>query len=135
MDKHLVGLERAQEEFHQAFNNQLEDVEDEIQVCKMDMDIFRIQMLSMEKDIKDIEMSINNTHLQLEKIKDHVDEFVSSLWSYSNWEVTNNRLLGLEIQRVQKESCVDHESLFGKFAANIPSLIGGLSGLIRSWRG
>ena len=63
MDKHLAGLEWAQEEFHQTFDNQLEDVEDEMQVCKMDVDVFWIQLLLMEKDVKDIEMSVDNTHL------------------------------------------------------------------------
>ena len=63
MDKHLVGLERAQEEFHQAFDNQLKDVEDEMQICKTDLDVLHIQMSGWEKEVKDLEMSVDNAHL------------------------------------------------------------------------
>jgi hypothetical protein len=58
-------------------------------------------------------------HPQCQGIEDlgtRVDGFVSSIRTYSNWEVTNNRSLGLEVQRVQRESRADHESLLGKFA-------------------
>ena len=34
MDKHLVGLERAQEEFHQAFDTRMEDVEEHLMVVR-----------------------------------------------------------------------------------------------------
>jgi hypothetical protein len=118
MDKHLVGLEWAQEEFHQAFDNQLEDVEDEMVVCKMDVDVFQIQISLMEKEVKDVEMSVDNAHLQLEKVGDWVDGFVSSLHCYSNISLTNNQSLGLEVQQVQREARSDYESLLGKFAIN-----------------
>jgi hypothetical protein len=72
MDKHLAGLENAQEEFHQAFNNCLEDVENEMLVCKTDVDVFHIQMSSLEKDIKNVEMSVDNSQLCMEKIEDQV---------------------------------------------------------------
>jgi hypothetical protein len=42
MDKNLVGLEQVQEEFHQAFDNRMEDVEDKILIAKMDVDVFGI---------------------------------------------------------------------------------------------
>ena len=48
MDKNLVGLERAQEEFHQAFNNHMEDVEDEMQVVKTNINVLQIWMSSVE---------------------------------------------------------------------------------------
>jgi predicted nucleic acid-binding Zn-ribbon protein len=118
MDKNLAGLKQAQEEFHQAFDNRLEDAEDKMLVCKTDVDVFRIQISSMEKDIKDVEMSVDNTHLRLEKVEDQVNEFVTQLQHSSQVNLTNSRSLGLEIQRVQRESRADHESLLGKFAAN-----------------
>jgi hypothetical protein len=79
MDKHLSGLERAQEEFHQAFDNHLEDAEDEMLVCKTDVDVFRIQMSSMEKDINDVKMVVDNSQLWLEKVEDQVEGLVDSM--------------------------------------------------------
>ena len=79
MDKHLVGLEQAQEEFHQAFDNHLEDIEDKMLVVKTSVDIFQIQMSSMEKDIKDVEMSVDNSQLRMEKLKDQVEGLVDSM--------------------------------------------------------
>ena len=51
MDKHLIGLERAQEEFHQAFDVHMSDVEDNLLVLKTDVDVMGIRMSSTEKDI------------------------------------------------------------------------------------
>jgi chromosome segregation ATPase len=121
MDKHLSGLEQAQEEFHQAFNNRLEDVEDEMLVCRTDVDVFHIQMSSMEKEIRDVEMSVDNSWIRLEKVEDQVDSLVDSLSHLhhsSSVCLPNHRTLGAEVQRVQREARADHESLLGKFSAN-----------------
>ena len=125
MDKNLVGLERALEEFHQAFNNCMEDVEDEIQVVKMDIDVLRIWMSSMEgetnslqKGLQDVEMSVNNSHLCLEKVEDRVDSFINSLWRYSQTATASSHALGIEIQKVQQEWRTDHKNLLLKFSTN-----------------
>jgi chromosome segregation ATPase len=121
MDKHLAGLKQAQEEFHQAFNNCLEDVEDEMLVCKTNVNVFRIQMSSMEKDIKDVEMSVDNSQLWLEKVEDQVEGLVDSMSRLNQQSLVsqvNHRSLGAEIQRVQGEAHQDHESPLGKFATN-----------------
>jgi chromosome segregation ATPase len=93
----------------------LEDVEDDMQVCKTDVDVAKIQLLSLEKDVKDMEMSVDNAHLQLEKVEDQVDGFIESVQRQSSVCQASVRSLGPEIQRIQKESHVDHESLPGKF--------------------
>jgi seryl-tRNA synthetase len=72
MDMNLAGLERSQEKFHQAFDIHMEDAEEDLNVLKNDVDVMKIQMSSVEKDIKDVEMSIDNTHLRLEKVEDWV---------------------------------------------------------------
>jgi hypothetical protein len=54
MDVWLNSLERAQEEFHQSFNVWTEDVEEDIQVLKNDVDIVQIQMSLVEKDVNDV---------------------------------------------------------------------------------
>ena len=51
MDKNLVCLERAQEEFHQVFDNRMEDMEDKMQVAKTDIDVLRIRMSSSEGEV------------------------------------------------------------------------------------
>ena len=122
MDKNLVGLERAQEEFHQAFDNHMEDVEDELLVLKMDVDVFGIWMMWMEKDVdilkdslRDVEMSVDNSHLCLEKVEDCVDGFIESLRQYSLTSDMASQSLGMEIQRVQKEWRKGHEDILAKF--------------------
>ena len=125
MDKNLVGLERAQEEFHQAFNNHMEDVEDKMQVARTDIDVLRIRMSSTEGDVGilkmglwDVEMLVGNSHLRLEKVEDCVDGFVESLQCYSQTCMVNIHSLGLEIQKVQQEWRMGHENLLLKFSMN-----------------
>ena len=55
----------------------MEDVEDEMQVAKTDIDILQTRMSSSEgevsklqSDMWDIEMSVDNSHLCLEKVED-----------------------------------------------------------------
>lgn len=81
MDKHLIDLERAQEEFHQAFNTCMEDVEDDIGIVKTDMDVMGIRMSSTEKDmakaqedVRMLESLVYNSHFRLEKVEDHHQE-------------------------------------------------------------
>ena len=45
----MDGLERNQEEFHQAFNVRMEDVEEDVQILKNNVDIVKIEMLSAHK--------------------------------------------------------------------------------------
>jgi hypothetical protein len=75
-------------------------------------------MSSLEKDVKDVEMSVNNSHLRPKKVEDRVDGFVTLLCRYSDISLTNNWSLGLKVQQVQREARADHKSLLGKFATN-----------------
>jgi hypothetical protein len=125
MGKNLIGLERAQEEFHQAFDNRMEDVEEEMQVAKTDINVLRIWMLSTEGDVDvvkqgfwDVEMSVDNSHLSLEKVEDRVDGFVNSLQRYSQTCLANTCLLGPKVQRVQREWRTGQENLLLKFSTN-----------------
>ena len=125
MDKNLIGLERAQEEFHQAFNNCMDDVEDEMQVAKMDIDVLQIWMSLVEgktdilkMGLWDMEMLVDNSHLHLEKVEDCMDGIIKSLWCYSQTCLANTHLLGPEIQKVQQEWRTGHEDLLLKFSAN-----------------
>jgi hypothetical protein len=75
-----------------------------MQVCKTDINVTKIQLLSVEKDIKDVE--------------DRVNGFIESIWRMSSTCQAKIQLFGLEIQQVQKESREGYESLLGKFARN-----------------
>jgi hypothetical protein len=66
MDTHLDGIDCAQEEFHQVFDVRMEDVQEDVQVLMNDVDVVKIEMLSVHKDIWDVEMSVNNTQLRME---------------------------------------------------------------------
>jgi hypothetical protein len=79
------------------------------------MSSYRKDINDVETSIKDVEMSINNAHLHLEKVEDHVDGFVETVQRISTVSETNAKSLGVEIQRVQWETCGQFESFFRKF--------------------
>jgi hypothetical protein len=81
MDTHLDGLEHTQAKFHEAFDNHMEDVEDEVQVLKCDMEHSENGMGEMKRDMMDVKASINNAHTRIEKVGDHVDGFLQALHS------------------------------------------------------
>ena len=123
MDEHFVGLEKAQEEFHQAFDVRMETMEDNLVVMKNDIDMSIIQIASLENDINTVwedirvlELLVDNSHLRLEKVEDRVDRCVSSAQSQTKLCMMNTWLMGLEIQRVQREWREGHEGLLRKFS-------------------
>jgi hypothetical protein len=96
---------------HKVLISRVEDLKDDMQVVKMDTDILRIEMSSycrdvnvIEASVKDVEMSIDNAHLCLEKVEDHVDGFMETARKISVVSKTNSKSLGMEIQRVQQET-------------------------------
>jgi chromosome segregation ATPase len=114
---------------HEVLVSRTEDLEDDMQVAKIGIDVMKIEMSSYRQDVanlekttaawkasvKDVEMSVNNTHLHLEKVEDRVDGMVSSIRSVSSLSATNAHALGLEIQRVQGESRMQLDGFFKKF--------------------
>jgi predicted nuclease with TOPRIM domain len=66
---------------HKVLVSRSEDTEDDMQVVKTDVDVLRIEMSFFNKDVKDVEMSVDNVHFCLEKVEDRVDSFVSLLCS------------------------------------------------------
>jgi chromosome segregation ATPase len=96
--------------------HRLEDVEDDMQVCKNDIDVTRIQLSSAERDICLLEGSMKNTHQEIEDLGDRVDGFVSLLRTYHNQSTTSHQALLQEMQQHKREARADHESLLCKFA-------------------
>jgi chromosome segregation ATPase len=114
---------------HEVLVSRTEDLEGDMQVIKTDLDMMKIEMSSYRQDVerlektsnaweasvKDVEMSVDNAHLCLEKVEDRVDGMVSSIRSMSSLSASNARSLGLEIQRVQGESRMQLDGFFKKF--------------------
>jgi hypothetical protein len=64
---------------HDIAISRLEDVKDDMQVVKNDIGIAKIQLSSVEREICLLDLSMDNTHKQLEDLGDWVDGFVRSL--------------------------------------------------------
>jgi hypothetical protein len=94
----------------------LEDVEDDMQICKGDIDVFRIRMAAAEGETHLLNESMDNAHRGIEDLGDQVDGFVSSLRTYNNQYTASHRALFQEVHQHKREACADHESLLGKFA-------------------
>jgi hypothetical protein len=69
----------------------------------------------IEASIKDVEMSVDNTHLCLEKVEDCVDGFVETARRISVVSETNSKSLGMEIQRIHQETRGQIEGFYKKF--------------------
>jgi chromosome segregation ATPase len=91
-------------------------VEDNMQVCKNDIDVTRIQLSSVERDIRLLEGSMENAHQGVENLGDRVDGFMSLLRTYNNQYTSSHRSLFQEMHQHKREARADHESLLGKLA-------------------
>jgi chromosome segregation ATPase len=100
---------------HSVAISRIEDCEDDMNICKGDIDAIKIEQVSMGWDIRMSEASMGSAHEQLKGLGDRIDSCYAETWRTCSLSETNNRLLGLEIQRVQRETCGDIESLFQKF--------------------
>jgi chromosome segregation ATPase len=96
--------------------HQLEDLEDDMQICKNDVDVTRIQLSSVERDVRLLEGSMGNAHQGVEDLGDRVDGFVSSLRTYNNQYTTSHWALFQEMHQHQREARADHESLLDRIS-------------------
>jgi hypothetical protein len=95
--------------------SRIEDCEDDMQICKGDVDALKIEQLLIGRDICMLEASMGSVHEQLENLGDRVDGCYMETQRTCTLSKTNNRSLGLEIQRVQRETHGHIEGLFQKF--------------------
>jgi chromosome segregation ATPase len=107
---------------HKVLVSRTEDLEDDMQIVKTDVNVMKIEMSSYQRDVdrveasmKDVESSIDNAHFRLEKVEDCVDGMVSSIRSISSLSASNAHALGLEIQKVQGEGRMQLDGFFKKF--------------------
>jgi chromosome segregation ATPase len=121
---------------HSVAISRIKDCEDDMQICKGDIDNSKIllaltgrdvemleasmgsiqaQLASTQRDVRMLEASMGSAHEQLENLGDRVDGcFAETRWVCSLSE-TNSQSLGAEIQRVQRESRKEIEGMFTKF--------------------
>jgi SMC interacting uncharacterized protein involved in chromosome segregation len=114
MDTHLDRLDCVQEEFHQAFNCQMEDVEKDVQVVKGDIDDVKIRMDFLHHNISDSNNSINTLNIWRDWADDHLEGLAQSI--QSNAKVASSMLKAsiLEAQQVERELRPMVEGWFGK---------------------
>jgi hypothetical protein len=100
---------------HGVAISRIEDCEDDMQVCKGDINVLKIHSSLTDMDIRMLEVSMGLVHEQLEGLGDQIDGCYAETWRTCSLSETNNRSLGLEIQRVQRETHGHIEGLFQKF--------------------
>jgi hypothetical protein len=93
----------------------IEDCEDDMQVCKGDIDQTKILLGLTQWDVQMLEASMGSAHEQLENLGDWIDGCFAETWRVCSLSETNSRSLGVEIQQVQRESRNEIEGMFAKF--------------------
>jgi hypothetical protein len=99
---------------HGVAISRIEDCEDDMQVCKGDIDVIKIEQVSMGRDIRMLEGAMGGTQEDLENVSSRVDSFVSMTRRTSALVEGNARFLA-EVQRGQLEICGLAENLNQKF--------------------
>ena len=100
---------------HSVAISRIKDLEDDMKICKVDIDQRKIHGASVDRDIRMFEASLGNAFEQLERVENRVDGCYAETRRVCSLSETNTRSMGLEIQRVQQESRKDVQGLFFKF--------------------
>jgi hypothetical protein len=100
---------------HSVAISRIEDCEDNMNVCKGDIDVVKIEQALMGRDIRMLEGAMGGTQEDLERLGGRVDEWVATSRRISSLCETNSRSMGMEIQRVQRKTRGHVEGLFQKF--------------------
>ena len=100
---------------HSVAMSRIEDLEDDMKICKVDIDQRKIHGASVDRDFRMFEASLGNAFEQLERVEGRVDGCYAETRRVCSLSETNTRSMGLEIQRVQQESRKEIQGLFFKF--------------------
>jgi hypothetical protein len=92
----------------------VEDTEDDMQVCKNDIDVLKLEQLLMGRDIGMLEVSMGSAHEQLEDLGDRIDGCVASGRRTASIVEGNTRFLAT-VRSGQVEVCELAEDLNWKF--------------------
>jgi hypothetical protein len=99
---------------HSVMISRIEDCEDDMQVCKGDIDAVKIEQASMGRDIRMLKGAMGGTQEDLENVSSWVDSFVLMTRRMSALVGGNAHFLA-EVQRGQLEVCGLAENLNQKF--------------------
>jgi hypothetical protein len=98
----------------EAVVSRMEDVEDDMQVCKNDIDVLKLERASMCRDIRMLEASMGLVHEQLETLGDRMDGCVAAGRRTAAIVEGNARFL-TTVRSGQVEVCELAEDLNRKF--------------------
>ena len=100
---------------HNVAISRIKDCEDDMKICKEDIDQNKIRLSSVNRDICMLEALMGRVHEQLEDLDDWMAGCHAETRRVSSLSETHSWALGLEIKRVQQESWKEIEGLFSKF--------------------
>ena len=100
---------------HSVAISRIEDCEDDMKICKEDIDQSKIRLSSVDRDIHMLEASMRGVHEQLEDLGDRMSGCFAEVRQIGSLNKTRGRALGLEIKKVQQESRKEIKGLFAKF--------------------
>jgi chromosome segregation ATPase len=96
----------------------LEDIKDDMQVVKSDVDVIKIQLSSVEREVRLLDSSMDNTHHQLKDLGDRVDGFVRYLHQHRANALRDTRAIRTEFELFQTEVTKQIESWSARFERN-----------------
>jgi SMC interacting uncharacterized protein involved in chromosome segregation len=114
MDSSLVEMSQDND----VAISRLEDVEDNMQVVKNDINVAKIQLALAEREIHLLDLSMDNAHKQLEDLGDRVDGFVGSLCWNRSYTQRDFHMIRTELESFQKEMSSQIKSWSRRFEHN-----------------
>ena len=100
---------------HSVAISRIEDLEDDMKICKEDIDQRKIHGASVDRDVRMLEASMGNAFEQLERVENRVDGCYAETRRVGSLNESSCRALGSKIQAVHQESRKEIEGLFSKF--------------------
>jgi hypothetical protein len=115
MEKGLNGMERVQEDLHSALDTRMEDVEKAQQVDVMDINVIKIQLSSVERDVCLLDSLMENAHQQLEGLSGRVDRFIQQNHHILALSSSGHHSISLWITKIEEEFHPQIQGWWGKF--------------------
>ena len=88
---------------HRVAILRIEDLEDDMKICKEDIDQRKIHGASIDRDIHMLEASMGNAFEQLERVENRVDGCYAETRRVGSLNETSCCVLGSKIQAIQQE--------------------------------
>ena len=86
---------------HSVAISRIEDCEDNMKICKEDINQNKIHLSSIDRDICMLEASMGGAYEQLEDLRSWVDGCFAETRRVCSLNESHSRALGLEIKRIQ----------------------------------